>query len=578
MQHHFKIGERCLIAANTVDLQHTLFTSTSFRVVDIAITTSSGIDQRALWGCLAPNGRLVLIGSDTKPDICVLDPAVFRRGASVSCFELSEMVENDQDQVMRLIQTYQEIVGTTSTACFPSPQQYEMKELESAVEAVVQSDVYATAVLECGPQSVVPVQRLPRRPLRLRGDATYLLVGCLGGLGRSLALWMKDRGARHFIFLSRSADDNPQAASFVKDLRASCQGLTVHVVRGDVAIRKDVDRAIAAAERPIRGVIQAAVVFKDILFSSMTANAFHAVIQPKVGGTINLHEATMNSDPALDFFVKTSSTIGIVGVSTQASYAAANCFLDNMARHRWSLGLQATSLSLGMVLGVGHVQENSEIENALRKRGSYGIPEDEYLRIMELACRPCDRTVKSFVNEEAGGHPSLSGLSKSLIVTGLDPTKFVSSQTRLTPEWVSNDARLRHLAHTVFQISKSSSKGQQNLNHSSQITTDPTSNTHLLSLLSTPSTEEASLHGAVRSMILNKLSALVVIPVDRLTASLGRPVSELGMDSIIGAEFRAWAWHELRAELDFMEVLDRSRRLDWLVDIVWKGVRWAELK
>lgn len=88
----------------------------------------------------------------------------------------------------------------------------------------------------------------------------------------------------------------------------------------------------------------------------MTSEIFHAVLDPKVQGTINLHEALINEP--LDFFVMTSSAIGIKAPVTQSHYIAANAFLDSMARHRWSLGMQATSLALGMVRGIGHVEEH----------------------------------------------------------------------------------------------------------------------------------------------------------------------------------------------------------------------------
>ena len=77
---------------------------------------------------------------------------------------------------------------------------------------------------------------------------------------------MVGRGARHFIFLSRSGADKPEAASLVKGLEehSTMHGLnmTITTVRGDVANRTDVAKAIDAATTPIKGVIQAAMVLK----------------------------------------------------------------------------------------------------------------------------------------------------------------------------------------------------------------------------------------------------------------------------------------------------------------------------
>ena len=93
---------------------------------------------------------------------------------------------------------------------------------------------------------------------------------------------MVSRGARHFVFLSRSGADKPEAAALVQELReltwAQYPDLTVQVVRGDVSIREDVNRAICCAKHPIKGVVQAAMVLKvrpSIPFqpTRITANA-----------------------------------------------------------------------------------------------------------------------------------------------------------------------------------------------------------------------------------------------------------------------------------------------------------------
>lgn len=96
--------------------------------------------------------------------------------------------------------------------------------------------------------------------MRLKEDAVYLLVGCLGGVGRSVALRMLDRGARHFVFLSRTGAEKPEALGLVEELKE--HGATVDVVQGDVSERGDVDKAIRTARLPIRGVINAAMVLQ----------------------------------------------------------------------------------------------------------------------------------------------------------------------------------------------------------------------------------------------------------------------------------------------------------------------------
>ena len=103
--------------------------------------------------------------------------------------------------------------------------------------------------------------------LRFSADASYLLVGCLGGLGRSLTSWMMARGAKNFAFISRSGTDKAEAAQLVESLKRS--GASVKVFRADASNLTDVERVVSDlnAIGPIRGVVHAAMVLQVTLSS-----------------------------------------------------------------------------------------------------------------------------------------------------------------------------------------------------------------------------------------------------------------------------------------------------------------------
>lgn len=117
--------------------------------------------------------------------------------------------------------------------------------------------------------------------LQFRSDATYLLVGCLGGLGRCLASWMAERGAKHIAFLSRSGEDNPSAAALVTSIRAL--GVDVLVLRGDITSKEQIQTALKKIDLrfPIRGVVNAAVVLqvtaKNPGSTAVSRLTFHSV-------------------------------------------------------------------------------------------------------------------------------------------------------------------------------------------------------------------------------------------------------------------------------------------------------------
>lgn len=109
------------------------------------------------------------------------------------------------------------------------------------------------------PENVSGLQiRAGRKKTPFRSHVPYLLVGGLGGLGRSVATWLVEQGATHLAFLSRSAGLKPEDKIFKSELEA--QGCFVQMFSGSVACYTDVERVVASVGKPIAGVFQASMV------------------------------------------------------------------------------------------------------------------------------------------------------------------------------------------------------------------------------------------------------------------------------------------------------------------------------
>lgn len=91
-------------------------------------------------------------------------------------------------------------------------------------------------------------------PIAFPKNASYLLVGGLGGLGRAISTWMAENGASHLVYLSRSAGTSQEDQAFLRELEV--QGCHATCVRGDVADAGDVAKAVAKCSAPLRGVFQ----------------------------------------------------------------------------------------------------------------------------------------------------------------------------------------------------------------------------------------------------------------------------------------------------------------------------------
>lgn len=216
--------------------------------------------------------------------------------------------------------------------------------------------------------------------LTMKANASYLLVGGMGGLGRAVATWLVEKGARHLVFFSRSAGNSEQDRRFIQELES--QGCSVRAIQGSVLNEKDVARITQATEKPIKGVFQMSMVLRDKPFMEMDLQDWTTAVGPKVQGTWNLHHA-MPSD--LDFFFATGSISGSFGTPGQANYAAGNTFLNAFTQYRRSLGLPTSILHIGLMDDVGYLTQNVGKAEALRAAGGYFLREKDLLDSLQWA-------------------------------------------------------------------------------------------------------------------------------------------------------------------------------------------------
>lgn len=94
-------------------------------------------------------------------------------------------------------------------------------------------------------------------------DATYVIAGGLGGLGRGIAHWMASRGAKYLLLLSRYGPRTQSASELLQELDA----LGVYVrappcdITSPVALKVVLDD-IATTMPLIRGCIQGTMILR----------------------------------------------------------------------------------------------------------------------------------------------------------------------------------------------------------------------------------------------------------------------------------------------------------------------------
>ncbi|TVY75806.1 Reducing polyketide synthase DEP5 [Lachnellula suecica] len=541
--------------------------ATGDRGMDVIVNSLVGDLMHTSWECIAQFGRFVEVGKRELVTVGRLNMGLFLRSATFTAFDLSELFYHE-DPYYRNIwasRTKQVLGLYRSGQIRPVPiTTFDVSNTVQAYRYFSSADRIGKVVISLeNTQSLIPVA--PAKYLTiLDPDKMYLLVGCLGGLGRSLSRWMLARGARKFCFLGRSGCDKPSAQMLVDSLRIA--GATVTVVRGDVSSMSDVTAAIAACKgNSIGGVVQAAMGLQEALFSSMTSAAWQTAIQPKWTGTWNLHNALEGE--TLDFFLSTSSMSGSVGTATESNYCAANAFLDAFARWRRAQGKPAISIGLGMISEVGYLHENPEVEALLLRRGIQPLNEDEFLQVVDMSL-----SGMLIEDDESDIYRERHSSEESHILTGLEPLRFrkLKSQGFDVSLEVGHDPRASILSAAVAaELEAQDTAGHVHVANSYKLADNaPWLRDVPASIVGAfvSEIEASSLQDAVLRLTKKRFSNLILMSAEQIDGY--KSLSLFGVDSMIAAEFRTWFWATFKVDIPFLDLLSPQKNLNVLAGFV----------
>jgi NAD(P)-dependent dehydrogenase (short-subunit alcohol dehydrogenase family)/acyl carrier protein len=209
-----------------------------------------------------------------------------------------------------------------------------------------------------------------RKPLQslFNKSSVYIVTGGMTGLGWELAVLLAEMGAGTIATFSRRKIPEEKLTQIEEIMKKT--GCKIFGIQADVTKLESVENAISEAERlsqgnKIQGVFHCAGVLEGKLLTQLEKSQLDYVLRPKVIGTLNMHIATMKHK--LHYFVVSSSINSLIGSPGQASYGAANCFLDTFIDWRRSQGLTGQSINWG-ALAIG-MAARPEFTDNFEKRG-----------------------------------------------------------------------------------------------------------------------------------------------------------------------------------------------------------------
>ncbi|KAI0853704.1 putative polyketide synthase [Daldinia vernicosa] len=516
--------------------------------IDVILNNAGGDYMYEIWKCIAPLGRFIDVGRTDVLGKGKLSLEVFTRNATFSSFDMGLIYRQRPELVESLMQELTKLWADGIIGPIDHITTLDISELESAMSFFSRGLHTGKMVMTFqNPKAKLKIAR-PANRASFDTNAAYILVGCLGGLGQSLANWMVERGAQHLIFLSRSGAERPGSTTFIEGLVRS--GVQTEIIRCSVTDRDALTSVIerVSSKTLVKGVVHAAMVEGDAFFDKTNYSQIHQVLAPKVTGTINLHHATLHLP--LDFFLMTSSFTASVGIASQSAYSAANAFQDAFSRFRISQNLPAISLAIGTVLEIGVVGDNDGFKQMLQRNGSYGLSETEFLHLLEGAL--CQSSLSPIHESELY---KLDPYSSAQILLSFEPSRLVPyvAGNRLNDLlWYSNP-RFQAIRQSIFdRTQEHTSKGIGTPGDVSSLSEK---------LQAVNSTEEKA--SIVREVIAERLAKLLNVAPDEL--DIGKPMSQYGLDSLVAAELRSWLIKTFGVDVTLLDLLSKGKSIADLV-------------
>ncbi len=355
--------------------------------VDVVLNSLFGEAMERSIEVLKPFGRFLELGKRDYYGNTRIGLRPFRQNLTYFGIDADQLLTRQPELAVELFSSLVKLFENRTLVPLP----FRVFEADQVVDAfrLMQQAGHIGKIVLRPPE--VP-QDLPEpAQLSFTGDAVYVIAGGFGGFGIELLNRLADKGARHLAVLSRRGSNTEEAAAAIETLKA--RGVTVTGHACDITDEKAVSAAldeIRAAGHPIRGVFHTAMVLNDVLIANLDHDGLTRVLAPKVRGA-ELLDALTREDP-LDHFVLYSSATTLVGNPGQSNYVAANGYLEALARKRRAEGLPALAVAWGAISDAGYLARNEDVNEMLsRKLGRHALSAKEALDgLMALMALPQD--------------------------------------------------------------------------------------------------------------------------------------------------------------------------------------------
>ena len=334
------LGVEHVMDSRALDFAEQARAATGGEGVDVVLNALPGPAIKAGLHALRPFGRFVELGVRDIVADAPLGMAALRHNISFSSVDLIELQQSRPSEFAAVLRAV--LAEMAHGRLQPLPHRaFPLSDARDAFRFMASAGHIGKLVLTVPESGHVTVAAT--NPATVRGDGSYLVTGGLRGVGLETVRWLIEQGAGHVIVNGRTPPTE-ETGRVLARLKAS--GARVTVALGDIAEPGTAERLVnAAGDRPLRGIVHAAMFLDDAALTNITEEQLARVWRPKVDGAWQLHQAA--ADQPLDWFVVYSSMTSVLGNAGQGVYAAANSWLDAFAAWRTAHGQRTLAVNWG---------------------------------------------------------------------------------------------------------------------------------------------------------------------------------------------------------------------------------------
>ncbi len=262
LMERYRLPHNHIFSSRDVSFAQGVRRMTNGRGVDVVLNSLAGELLRQSWHLIADFGRFVEIGKRDLISNTGLDMEPFLRNVTFIGFNLAPYEDHMATHAEALHEIFSLMESGKLRPIHPvTVISYE--EISKAFRALRSGKVQGKIVLKARHDDIVPVVPRIQHKLWLDKDATYLLSGGLGGIGRSISTMFMHHGAKNLAFFSKSGDSKETAKDYLNQLRSN--GVNANAYACDISDRESVIDAVSkcsAEMPPLKGLVQCAMVLR----------------------------------------------------------------------------------------------------------------------------------------------------------------------------------------------------------------------------------------------------------------------------------------------------------------------------